>query len=111
MKKGKSIRRRGSEGGLIIRDEESTLGARVTLEGKGNIAPFSITLGIYGLMFHTEFFSDLEHAVKCFNLYKLKINEVLQHYSTDQASRNKEWNERHNQLMEEILSIATDKVD
>lgn len=53
---GKSIGQIGSEGGKILKDEENTFGARVTLEGKGDIAPFSITIGIYGVMFHTEFF-------------------------------------------------------
>jgi hypothetical protein len=49
----------GSEGGTIVLDEEHGLGARITLEKDGAIAPFTITCGIYGWMAHTRFFSNL----------------------------------------------------
>ena len=102
---GKSIGQNGSEGGKIIRDEENTFGARVTLEGKGDVAPFSITLGIYDLMFHTQFFSSLDHAQRCFQLYKEKIELIIRHYSVKEPNRDSKWNTVHNQLMDEILDI------
>ncbi len=52
---GKSIGQRGSEDGVIMRDDEHEDGARITLERGGPTAPFAITCGIYGWMFHTRF--------------------------------------------------------
>ena len=39
-------------------DEEHSAGARITLEQGGDVAPWSITCGVYGLMFHTRFFAN-----------------------------------------------------
>lgn len=55
---GATLGETGSEDGLIIRDEEHAHGARITLERGGSTAPFSITCGVYGAMFHTCFFGD-----------------------------------------------------
>lgn len=104
--KGNSIGQIGSEGGLILKDEENTFGARVTLEGKGDIAPFSITIGIYGVMFHTEFFSTVDHGQRCFELYKEKIEMVVSHHSVSEDNRDAKWNKRQDQLIDEILKIA-----
>jgi hypothetical protein len=102
---GKTIKQKGTEGGKVIRDEENTWGARISLEGKGDIAPFSITLGIYGLMFHTKFISTLEQGQECFNLYKQKIEAVLIHYEVAKEKRDESWNKRHDELVEEILQV------
>jgi len=53
---GASIGQVGSEG-VILRDEEHTGGARITLERDGFAAPFSITCGVYGWLMHTRFFA------------------------------------------------------
>ncbi len=46
----------GSEGGVILRDEEHDLGARITLERDcSHGVPFAVTCGIYGWFFHTRF--------------------------------------------------------
>ena len=65
---GATIGQSGSEAGVIVRDEEHSLGARITLECKTPTAPFAITCGVYGWMVHTRFFSaeaeaDSEYAV------------------------------------------------
>ena len=52
----------GSEGGVILRDEEHDLGARITLERHCSIAPFAVTCGIYGWFFHTRFASTETEA-------------------------------------------------
>jgi hypothetical protein len=103
---GKSLGQRGSEDGKIIRDEENILGARVTLEEKGNIAPYSITLGIYGLTFHTEFFSTLDQGQKCFELFKDKIELIIDHHSAVEQERDSNWTITLNQLMEELLNVC-----
>jgi hypothetical protein len=103
---GRSIGQKGSEGGKIVRDEENTFGARVTLEQKGNVAPFSITLGIYGLMFHTKFLSTAEQGQRCFELYKEKIEMVIHHYLVEELERNEEWRARRNEIIDEILNVG-----
>jgi hypothetical protein len=55
---GTTVGTRGSEDGIIVLDEEHTQGARITLEKDGRIAPWAITCGVYGLMFHTRFFAN-----------------------------------------------------
>jgi len=59
---GLSIGETGSEGGVILRDDEYGGGARITLERGGAISPFAITCGVYGWMVHTRFFSTRDEA-------------------------------------------------
>jgi hypothetical protein len=73
---GKSINTRGSESGVILRDEEHALGARITLERDG-YKPFSITCGIYGWMVHTIFFATESEAQITFDKVKLAIEKIL----------------------------------
>lgn len=54
----------GSEEGVIVADWETSDGARVTVEEDGRIAPFSITMGIYGCGFHTMFYGSSEVAME-----------------------------------------------
>jgi hypothetical protein len=74
---GKSRGKSGSEGGTVRRDEENDLGARITLEEGGSIAPWSITCGIYGWMFHTRFFGTEEEGNREFDQMKIGLEEVL----------------------------------
>jgi hypothetical protein len=59
---GRTIGERGSESGIILLDEETDAGARITLERSGAVAPFSITCGVYGGLLHTRFFSKETEA-------------------------------------------------
>ena len=59
---GSSIGTEGSESGTIVADFEHSLGARITIERDGDIAPFAITCGIYGWFVHTRFFSTRAEA-------------------------------------------------
>ena len=67
----------GSEGGTIVLDEEHGLGARITLEKDGAIAPFAITCGIYGWMVHTRFFSSLDEATHAYEAMKPELATIL----------------------------------
>ncbi|HEX7958144.1 MAG TPA: hypothetical protein VF508_14445 [Pyrinomonadaceae bacterium] len=73
---GRSIGQTGSEGGIILRDEEHPYGSRITLE-RGGYRPFSITCGIYGWMVHTRFFSDEAEAQSAFEKMKLGLVNIL----------------------------------
>jgi hypothetical protein len=73
---GNTIGQAGSENGLILKDEEHELGARITLEKCKN-PPFSITCGIYGTMVHTAFASTLAEAESMFETMKSRLNDLL----------------------------------
>ena len=96
----KTIGTQGSENGIIIRDEENSFGARITLEENSSIAPFSITVGIYGLMVHTDFYDTIENATIGFEKLKAKVENIIEHYSIDKNKRDSKWNEKLNELME-----------
>lgn len=74
---GTTIGKKGSENGNIIADIEHPSGARLTLEEKGAVAPFSITSGVYGGFFHTSFFSDLETAEASFKSMQSDLSEFF----------------------------------
>jgi hypothetical protein len=59
---GATIGTVGSEGGIIVHDDEHPLGSRITLERGGAVAPYSVTCGIYGWFFHTRFLSTEAEA-------------------------------------------------
>lgn len=73
---GSTIGQVGSEQGKILRDEFFS-GARVTLEQGGDVAPYSITLGIVGLFFHTHFVSTYTESIKDYDWFKSKLEEIL----------------------------------
>ena len=73
---GATVGQTGSEKGVILDDEEHSLGARITLEKGGDIAPFSVTCGIYGLLVHTRFFSDEADGKQAYEAMKLGLVAV-----------------------------------
>ena len=74
---GKTLSCIGSENGIILKDDEETSGARITLEKNGKIAPFSITCGVYGLMCHTAFASNEKEAIEKYEEMKMEITEFM----------------------------------
>jgi hypothetical protein len=74
---GVTIGTQGSEGGAILRDEEHSLGARLTLERDTSIAPFAITCGIYGWMFHTRWFSSSQEATDEYEKMRAGLSDIL----------------------------------
>jgi hypothetical protein len=75
---GATLGQAGSEEGIIVRDEEHSLGARITLERAARIAPFAITCGIYGWMMHTRYFSTEPEANSQYDLMKTSLSELLE---------------------------------
>jgi hypothetical protein len=74
---GKTIGAAGSESGVILCDEEHSLGARITLERDTRIAPFAITCGIYGWMLHTCFLAAEPEALVQFESMKTALAAIL----------------------------------
>ena len=99
---GNSIGTRGSEQGIIIEDIEHIKGARVTLEKDGDIAPYAITLGIYGLMFHTHFTGSEEKAHVIIEFAKSKIDQTFDLYEVPETERDVAWNYKFSLLMKEL---------
>jgi len=73
---GKTIGHAGSESGSIIRDEEHGGGACITLERDAIHAPFAITCGIYGWMFHTRFFGGESSAQSEFESMRSELAKI-----------------------------------
>ena len=80
----KTINTKGSENGRIIKDEEHSNGARITLEKDGH-TPFAITCGIYGLMAHTVFASSHVDAMGVYQAMKEEIALFLLTENLDDA--------------------------
>jgi hypothetical protein len=67
------------------------------LEERGDIAPYSITIGIYHLLMHTHFCATVEVARKDYQMFKTKIEEILELDGED--------TEKCNQKIDELISI------
>lgn len=69
---------RGTEGGVIVLDEaHDPHGARITLERDAKAAPFAITCGLYGWMFHTRFFKTLDEAMQAYEAMKVELSVLV----------------------------------
>ena len=62
----------------MVRDEEYSLGARISLERDCRAAPFAITCGIYGWMLHTRFFNSKFEAETQYEAMKSAIAVLLE---------------------------------
>ena len=83
---GKTVGTTGSEGGVIIRDEECPDGARITLEQETHMqVPFAITCGVYGWLVHTRFIADQPTAEQTYENMKLGLEDILTLLSSDDA--------------------------
>lgn len=76
FKNGESIESTGSEGRKILRDEEHSDGARVTLEQVRDDR-WTITCGIYGWMVHTRFFLSEASSEIGFDETERELGKIL----------------------------------
>lgn len=74
---GSTVGRHGTEGGLILRDEEHRAGARITLEEGSIKAPFAVTCGIYGMFVHTAFAPDETAGEEKYEAMKGRLVELI----------------------------------
>jgi hypothetical protein len=102
---GNTIGSRGSENGIIVEDSEHIQGARITIERDGDIAPFAVTLGIYGLMFHTAFSSSIDEAQAQVQSFMAKVESIFALMDTPEPSRNEQWEAKYETLTNEIIAI------
>ena len=104
---GNTIRTKGSEEGIIIIDIEHTEGARITVEKDSRIAPFAITMGIYGLMFHTHFEGTKEASEKYVGVSQNRINKILAMYETSNEKRDESWRTELDCRLKELVDHPT----
>ncbi len=74
----------GSESGIIILDLEYAKGGRISLEKNTTVAPFAITIGIYGLLMHTIYCKDETIANNKVAVLKELIEKAINHYEFEQ---------------------------
>jgi len=96
---GYSVGTVGASGGAIVRDEEHESGARITLEEESSFAPFAVTCGIYGWMFHTRYFSDESEANDEYDRMKDELDEILESIPAGEENLNEE---TENEVAEKI---------
>jgi hypothetical protein len=75
---GGTLGQKGSEDGAILRDEEHSLGARISLERDTSVAPFAITCGIDGWMLHTRYFSSENEAGAQYDAMKSALGALIE---------------------------------
>lgn len=68
----------------IVKDEEYKEQCRITIYHPGEISPYEIVCGIYGLMFHTVFASTLDEANEKYDGMKVDLQNYLDHGETDE---------------------------
>ena len=64
----------GSEGGIVLYDEEYKESCRITLEKCENY--YAITCGVYGAMVHTAFSDDF-HYIDLYNQMKKDLEHFI----------------------------------
>ena len=67
---------REKENPTIIQDEEYNKQSRITIYHPGDIAPYEIICGIYGVMFHTVFAKDIKEAVEKYGISRFTYYDV-----------------------------------
>ena len=102
---GSTLGEKGSEGGTVLADFESSKGARITLEKDCGTVPFAVTLGIYGLMFHTHFESHREAAAEFIETTKFRINKLLELYDVPEGKRDDYWEKKHERQLNVLAGM------
>lgn len=86
---GKSLGQTGAEGGVILRDEENKLGARITIKrGKDYV---SVSCNIYGRIDHTRFFATVSDAQREYLMMKSFLSQMLITIQSAEANDIKVW--------------------
>ena len=87
--KGRTIGTTSTEGGLILSDEQSNEGARITLKRGTNYV--SVSMNIHGWMDHTRFFTNDTDAQREYRAMRSAVATVLNIINTDGVSDIKIW--------------------
>lgn len=91
-----TIGKRGAEEGTIVSDVEYNHAARITIEQDGITAPFSVTVGIYDVMMHTDFFSTYDQAQSYQERIMKNIERIVALLEVDETDRDAQWKQSLN---------------
>ena len=70
---------KGSEGGVVLRDEEYEETCRITLERCKDC--YAVTCGVYGSMVHTAFFDEKDYEEK-YEQMKMELQKFIDRIET-----------------------------
>jgi hypothetical protein len=87
--RGRSIGVKGSEGSVIIRDEEHPLGARMTIKQGHDYV--SVSCSISGKIDHTRFFKEMRAAEQEYSTMQKEMTRVISAISSAKAADIKVW--------------------
>lgn len=82
---GSAVGERGTEGGVIVKDEELDNSARITLEKLSN-GDYALTCGVYGTFFHTAWFENAD-ALSKYEQMKSDLEVILSQENDDEYYR------------------------
>jgi hypothetical protein len=88
-KTGQSAGRASAGGDTVLRDEEHTSGARVTLKRGGSY--ISVTCNVYGWMNHTRFFESVPEAQREYALMKSSLGNIVENILSADQNNLKMW--------------------
>lgn len=86
---GRSIGMKSFEGGTIIRDEEHSLGARMTIKQGSNY--ITVSCSIAGKIDHTRFFKEMRGAEKEYQIMQKELDKVIDAISRAKSADIKVW--------------------
>lgn len=86
---GRSIGKKGAEGGEIVRDEEHPLGARMTIKRGDDY--ISVSCNIAGKIEHTRFFKEMKAAEHEYKTMQKELMRVLDAVFSANAADIKVW--------------------
>jgi len=95
---GKSIGLRGPESGKILSDIENINGARITIEQDAEYSPFAVTIGVYGIMFHSHPCGSELKAREFAEETRQRIENLFNHLSIPEDQQDSEWAETFNKM-------------
>ena len=86
---GRSAGKVSTEGGIILRDDEHKLGARITLKRGGSYV--SISCHVYGWTDHTRFFSTVSDAEREYAAMRAALGDVMNMIDSAGSKEIKVW--------------------
>ena len=83
---GRTVGMHGTEGGVILRDEEHGAGARITLERPEGFGSYAVTCGVYGLFLHTTYAADEAEGRRRYDAMRDGLVEIMSLPNPDEAT-------------------------
>ena len=74
---GRTVGMHGTDGGVILRDEEHGAGARITLEHPGAFGAYAVTCGVYGFFVHTAYAADEAEGQRKYEAMREQLVEIM----------------------------------